>query len=101
MLGGIIAEKTRIRTDLWIAVGGLALGLMVVLLTKHVESGEQDGKARPAMLLRNRSFLLLAGFYTLTMVTLFAGYVLAPNFLQEVQGFSLATIGVLFSIFSA
>jgi predicted MFS family arabinose efflux permease len=100
-LGGIIAEKANIRTDLWIAAGGVALATLVVSRTRHADSGDQTQRARPSRLFRNRTFLVLASYYTLTMVALYVGYLLAPNFLQDVRGFSLTMIGALFSIFSA
>jgi len=99
-LGGFIAEKAGIRTDLWIAAGGVALAALVISRTGRVAQGDRTQQARPALLFRNRTFLALAGYYTLTLVALYVGYSLAPNFLQDVRGFSLATIGVLFSIVS-
>ena len=99
-LGGFIADKAGIRTDLWVAAGGVALAALIISQTEHLVQEDRTQQAQPALLFRNRTFLALAGYYTLTLVALYVGYSLAPNFLQDVRGFSLATIGLLFSIVS-
>ena len=99
-LGGIIAQQTSIRTTLWVAVGVFALGIGLMLLTKPVAPGWFANRQSPLELFRNRRFLLLVGYFALATIAMFVGQLLLPNFLHEMRGFSLATIGVLFSIFS-
>jgi predicted MFS family arabinose efflux permease len=97
-LGGILAQKAGIRADLWLAAVGVGLSALILGQTRHVGPRDPNHHAQPALLFRNRPLWLLAGYYTLMLVVLYVGYALAPNYLQDVRGLSLATIGILFSI---
>ncbi len=97
-LGGIIAHNTAIRTNLWIAAGILMLGIGFVLLTKPTTTYSGAERRSPLALLQNHRFLLLTGYFALTMIALYTGYMLLPSFLQETRGISLATIGFLFTV---
>ena len=97
-LGGIIAQNTSLRTTLWIAAAILTIAIGFALLTKpaKAESGQQQ--RRPLAVFRNQQFLLLSGYFALTTMVVYAGHMLLPSFLQEARGFSLATIGFLFTV---
>ncbi|MCJ7624437.1 MAG: MFS transporter [Anaerolineaceae bacterium] len=103
-LGGVIAEKTTMRTNLWIAAGIFMIGTVIMLLIKGVELPDKTDsdvdQHIPAALLRNKPFILLVGYFMFVMITVYVGFKLLPSFLQETRGFSLATIGFLFSVSS-
>ncbi len=97
-LGGIIAQNTAIRTNLWIAAGILGLGIGLVLLAQPVKADSSRVRQSPLALFQNQQFLLLTGYFALTMIALYTGYMLLPSFLQETRGISLATLGFLFTV---
>jgi predicted MFS family arabinose efflux permease len=97
-VGGILAQKAGIRADLWLAAVGVGLSALIIGQTQHVGPRDPTHRAQPALLFQNRPLWILAGYYTLMLLVLYVGFVLAPNYLQDVRGFSLATIGILFSI---
>jgi MFS family permease len=101
VLGGLLAERFGIRANLWIATLVFTLSTGVILFARHAEPGERTREHHPAALFRNRSFVLLAVYYLLATISLQVGYVLLPNFLKDTRGYSLETIGLLFSIFAA
>jgi predicted MFS family arabinose efflux permease len=97
-LGGIIAQNTSIRTNLWIAAAILALGIGLVLLARPIKAESSQQQRRPFAVFRNRTFLLLTLYFALTTMVVYTGHMLLPSFLQEARGFSLATIGFLFTV---
>jgi predicted MFS family arabinose efflux permease len=100
-LGGLLADHLGIRATLWAAVGVFVLSAGIILLAGHVEPDQPAPGERPASALGSQAFILAALYYMLAMITLFLGYALAPNFLEDVRGFSYSTIGLMFSFFAA
>jgi predicted MFS family arabinose efflux permease len=41
---------------------------------------------------------VLVAYFTVALVTLYVGYVLVPNYLQQVRGYTESLVGVLFSV---
>jgi predicted MFS family arabinose efflux permease len=99
-LGGIIAQNTSIRTTMWVAATVLALAIGLVLLTKPARAQSSPQTQGSLSVLRNRRYLLLTGYFALTTMVLYLGHMLLPTYLQETRGFSLATIGFLFTVSS-
>jgi MFS family permease len=101
VLGGLIANSYGIRTCLWVSVAIFAVSTLVVLLTGNVQVAHEDHAGHPLDLLRSGRFMRLMLYFSLAYLTLLVGFQLAPNFLEEVRGFSFAEIGLLFSLMSA
>jgi MFS family permease len=99
-LGGVISQNASIRTTLCVAAATLAIGIGFVLLTQPAEAECSPYQRRPFGMLRDRQFLLLTGYFAFTTTVLYVGHMLLPSFLQETRGFSLATIGFLFTVSS-
>lgn len=99
-LGGLIADRTSIRTLLWISMLLFSLSTAVVLLTRSVPAPPGAADDHPANLLRNRRFLRLGVYFFFTYVAMYVAYQFVPNFLQDVRGLSLSRIGFLFSMAS-
>jgi len=100
-VGGIIAEAYSIRMTLWIASIVFLLSTLVVLQTRAVSPQPRPTGEHPTELLRDKRFLSLTGFYILALLTVQIGFPLAPNYVQEVRGFSFQQIGLLLSLLSA
>jgi MFS family permease len=97
-LGGLVAEHFGIRACLGLAVGLSIISTTIVLFTRHVAPHSQTEDKRSGDLLRNRTFLRLAFFYMLAFLPIYAGFAMLPNYLQDIRGYSYATVGSLFSI---
>jgi MFS family permease len=99
-LGGWIADKLGIQTDLWIGAAGLLTAVSVFMLADDVQPRASKERSNPLALAGNRHFVALALYFTLALMALNLGFALAPTFLQDAQGFSAGFIGVLFSLSS-
>jgi MFS family permease len=96
LIGGIIGEAFGLQVVYRISAA-IFLGSTLIVLAVRRPPRESPGEAhaqQPA-LLRNPRFLGLLALIVLTMFTLYLPQPLSPNFLQNEQGFSLATIGKL------
>jgi DHA1 family tetracycline resistance protein-like MFS transporter len=97
-LGGLIADHFGIRTCLWGAAGIYTLSTLLIVATRNVKPREMASESHAGSLLNNRVFVGLAVYYALAAFTLYMGYPLAQNFLQDVRLFSFSQIGFLFSM---
>lgn len=97
-VGGWIANNWGIRTDLWIGGCVYVISIIVFAMTAEVRSGKSTTEFHLADLRKNRTYLVLAVFFTILVLSQQIGYSLLPNFLDEVGGFSKAQIGLLFSV---
>jgi MFS family permease len=97
-VGGWIANRWGIRTNLWIGGAAYLAATLILFLTKEVKAEKSTTRFSFAGLRNNRNYWILAGFFTVLVLVQQVGYSLMPNFLEEVARFSQAQIGVLFSV---
>lgn len=99
-LGGLLSDLYGIRVNMWISLGLFSVSTLVIMLAGHVAPEPATRDERPGLLLRNRHFVGLILYYMLATFAVYVGFPMIPNFLQEVRGFSLSQIGLLFAVFS-
>lgn len=98
LAGGVIGERIGLR---YVFLGSSVLFVVstaMLFFTRRQPVEETGGDHRYRPLLRNRGFgrfLIVAG---LTVFALFLGTPLAPNYLQQVRGIPLETIGLFGSL---
>jgi len=97
-LGGWIAEAFSIQTDVWISVFTFTLAIIIFWPAEEFKVKNQSKAIRFSPLFKNKSYLILVGFFGLLMIAQQVGYALLPNFLKDVRGFNQGSIGILFSI---
>jgi MFS family permease len=97
-MGGWIANRWGIRTDLWIGGGVYLVAMIVFFLSTEVKAEKTTTNFQFAELRTNRNYWVLAGFFAVLILAQQIGYSLLPNFLEEVGGFSEVQIGLLFSV---
>jgi len=97
-VGGWIANRWGIRTDLWIGGVAYLVATLILFMTEEVRAEETTTKFQFDDLRKNRNYWVLAGFFVALVLVQQIGYSLLPNFLEDVGGFSQAQIGVLFSV---
>ena len=99
-LGGWIADRSGIQTSLWIGAAGLLIAVGIFAFAQDTQPANGTGPSHPRALLSNREFITLAAYFTLSLMALYLGFILAPTYLEDAQGFSTGSIGVLFSLSS-
>lgn len=97
-VGGWIANLWGIRLDLWIGGVAYLLALFVFIFSVEVRAENVTAKFQLAGLYKNRSYWILAVFFTFLVLAQQIGFSLLPNFLEDVGSFSQTQIGVLFSV---
>jgi len=99
-LGGLIADKLNIQTDLWIGAVGLLAAVAVFSLAEDTQPAGSQGGSNPLRLVKNRQYLMLAMYFTLALMAMHIGFILAPTYLEDARSTSTGLIGILFSISS-
>ncbi|MCS7050017.1 MAG: MFS transporter, partial [Thermomicrobium sp.] len=96
---GWLAERWELRSTLvaaGISTAAAALAFASVRIPAHATVTRSGGSYRE--LLAERPILLAAGLMVATIGGMMLGWVLAPNYLQDVHGISLERIGWLGSV---
>ena len=97
-VGGWIANRWGIRTDLWIGGVAYLVATLIFFMTAEVRAAKTTTKFQFTKLRKNRKYWILAGFFAVLVLAQQIGFSLLPNFLEDVGSFSQAQIGVLFSV---
>jgi len=99
-IGGWIGETFGLRAVYVIASLVFALDTVLVLtrLSPQATVATQSPRAHIGQVLGNRRFILELAFIFLMFVATDVGTVMAPNFLEDVRGLSVAQIGALSSV---
>jgi predicted MFS family arabinose efflux permease len=98
MVGGWLADRFGLRTDLWIGTALFLFSLVFILMLRNTRSAHVAAAPRPFKLFSNRAYLKLALYYSGTILFLQVSNALLPNYLQDVRLFSLSAIGVFLSL---
>jgi predicted MFS family arabinose efflux permease len=96
--GGLIADALGFRTVYIVASFILMVSTMIVVFAKKVDQIHPADHREPAPIqsfLRNPRFLLFLGFVFITVFSLYLPQSFTPSFLQNQQGLSRSTIGIL------
>jgi MFS family permease len=99
-LGGWLAGQYGIMACFWAALGLSVLSTGILLATTHFDPHDRVTRFDLRPLLSNRAFMLRIGFLSSAAFSLYVGFQLVPNYLQEVRGLPIEQIGLMFSIFS-
>ncbi len=99
-IGGVIANATSIQVSLWVGLALFVISTLVMLTAGGVAPPALESRGQPRRLLHNRLFIGISIYYMFALFSVQVGFPLAPNFVHEVRGFSLADIGLLLSIMS-
>ena len=97
-MGGWIANRWGIRTDLWIGGVAYLVATLIFFMTAEVRAAKTTTKFQFTKLRKNKKYWILAGFFAVLVLAQQIGFSLLPNFLEDVGSFSQAQIGVLFSV---
>ncbi len=98
LLGGLIAERTGLRTVYWVAAGVVTVSTLFVFFIQNADVEHHEEEYHKGELFHNKRFLSLAGLAFLTVVALYLVIPLTPNYLKNVQELTIQQIGWLGSI---
>ena len=94
LIGGSISEHLGLRYIYYFSFVVFIISGLVVIMIKPQPT--EKGLSNPAGdLLKNRNFMAYMPYVFLVLFTLFFSQSLAPNFLKNIRGISLQTIGIL------
>lgn len=99
-LGGWIADRWSIQTDLWLGAIGLLMAVGSFSLATDTQPTNVPGRSSTRALLGNRQFITLAAYFSIAVMALYLGFILTPTYLEDGRGFSTSFIGVMFSLSS-
>ncbi len=94
-VGGWLAEVTAMRTVYFASALLFAISMVAVVQVSPQPVHARADRSRRWRLLLNRRFLRFAAFACLLFVAMYLGFPLAPNFLRDAGGWSIARIGTL------
>ena len=97
-VGGWIANRWGIRTDLWIGGVAYLVATLIFFMTAEIRAEKTTTKFQFTKLRKNKKYWILAGFFAVLVLAQQIGFSLLPNFLEDVGSFSQAQIGMLFSV---
>jgi len=94
-VGGMLAERTTMRTVYFVAAALFALSaLVLVRVSPQPAATRPDGRRGWASVL-DRRFLRFGALTCLVFLAMYLGFPLAPNFLADVRGWDVGHVGLL------
>jgi MFS family permease len=100
-LGGQVGEKFGLRTIYFIAGGIFIASLIILLFIKSQPVEVVDPGDEKNIKFIDKRFIIYLGVVLLAGFSMYLAQPLSPNYLQNQQGYSLESIGLLGSITSA
>jgi MFS family permease len=98
LVGGWIGENYGLRSVYFFAAGVFVISIFFILFIQKQPIDQQDPKAPPLDLKKNTRFISYLGIVAFAIFAMYLSQPLTPNFLEDVRGFSLGNIGIIFSI---
>lgn len=95
-LGGFIARTFELRAVFGVSTAMFVLStLVLLLLTPQPRTAPQAGQSRYGQLLRNRPFLGFLALIFIALLSMHLGLPFMPNFVVDVRGYDVGTVGLL------
>lgn len=95
--GGWIGDHFGLRTIYFVAAGFFVVSTICVLFIQKQPIDEHDPQMPPPGLLSNFRLMSYIGIVAFAVFAMYLAQPLTPNFLEDVRGFSLSNVGVIFT----
>lgn len=95
LIGGWIGQVWGLRTVYFVATVLFALSTLVMFFIAEQPVPAPTSKSSYRAVLRNRRFMVLCLVFTAILTIFYLGWSFAPNYLEEVVGLNVETIGTL------
>lgn len=96
--GGWIGDTFGLRTVYIVAAGLFVLSSLFVVFIQDQPIDHHDPQAPPAALWSNRRFIAYLGVVAFAVFAMYLPQPLTPNFVNDVRGFSLSNVGIMFTM---
>jgi MFS family permease len=101
-LGGVLADQVSLRSIFFAAA--VAQGIAVLFFSRldlrGISGGETESGGGYRRVLRYRPIVVICGLFLVMLLILGTGFTLVPNYLQDVHGIRIQTIGQMGSVFA-
>lgn len=97
IIGGWIGEHYGLRSVYFVAAGIFVLSVSFILFIEKQPIDYQNPDAPPLDLKKNTRFISYLGIVAFAIFAMYLSQPLNPNFLEDVRGFSLSNVGVIFA----
>ena len=94
---GWIGDNFGLRTIYFVAAGFFVLSTICILFVQKQPIDEHDPQMPPPGLLTNVRLMSYIGVVAFAVFAMYLAQPLTPNFLEDVRGFSLGNVGVIFT----
>jgi len=97
IIGGWIGEHYGLRSVYFVAAGIFVISVFFILFIEKQPIDLQNPEAPPLDLKKNIRFLSYLGIVAFAIFAMYLSQPLTPNFLEDVRGFSLSNVGIIFA----
>jgi MFS family permease len=96
--GGWIGDHYGLRTVYFVAAGIFVVSTLFILFIQDQPIDHHDPEAPPPALWSNQRFIAYLGVVAFAVFAMYLAQPLTPNFLNDVRGFSLGSVGIMFTM---
>ena len=97
IVGGWIGENYGLRTVYFVAAGVFFISTLFVIFIQKQPIDRFDPEAPPLDLKKNTRFVGYLGVVAFAIFAMYLSQPLTPNFLEDVRGLSLSSVGIIFA----
>lgn len=98
IIGGWIGEHYGLRSVYFVAAGIFLLSTLCVLFIQSQPIDRHDPQSPPPPLWHNPRFVAYLGVVAFAVFAMYLPQPLTPNFVNDVRGFSLGNVGIMFAM---
>lgn len=95
--GGWIGDHFGLRTIYFVAAGFFTVSTLCILFIQKQPIDHHDPEMPPPGLLNNFRLMSYIGIVAFAVFAMYLPQPLTPNFLEDVRGFSLGNVGIIFT----
>jgi MFS family permease len=102
-LGGVLADQVSLRSIFFAAAIAQGIAVLFFSRLRAIDTDTPEQKAATGgyrKVLANRPIVVICGLFLGMLLILTTGFTLVPNFLQDVHGLRIQTIGQFGSVFA-
>jgi MFS family permease len=96
--GGWIGDHFGLRTVYFVAAALFLLSTVFIFLIRNQPIDHHDPEAPPTVLWKNYRFIAYLGVVAFAAFAMYLPQPLTPNFVNDVRGFSLSNVGIMFTM---
>lgn len=96
--GGWIGETYGLRTVYFVAAGFFVLSTICILFIENQPIDRHNPESPPPALWSNQRFIAYLGVVAFAVFAMYLAQPLTPNFVNDVRGFSLGNVGIMFTM---